>query len=340
MPAAHAALSEGRIGLDHLRLLAAANQPTRNDAFRRDESMLVGFCSSLSFPSAKAAIDYWCQRVDATGSEKEGDKRVAANRLHLSQSLDGCWFLDGRLDPLAGTIVDNELRRLVEQLRHDDERAGVVRTPAQRRAAALVRMAERSASTPEGAKSGRVLAHVFVGEDSLARLCELANGTVIAPGQLMPYLDRTAFDTLLFDGPSTVVSVTRTRTFSGAARTAVMARDRHCQHPAGCDTAADRCDVDHVIAYARGGATSQFNGRLQCPAHNRLAHLHDADAEPLPHRDLTRLDELTCRVRHHLRHRQPLAADHPTWHTIRIRARPSDWNVVHRHHRRRQSELP
>jgi hypothetical protein len=334
MPGAHAALADGRIGVDHLRLLGGANRPSRAAAYQRDEAMLVGFCAASSFLVAQQAIEYWCQRVDAAGVEAEATERGERNRVHLSQSLDGCWFLDGFLDPVAGTIVDNELHRLAEQVRLEDERAGITRTPAQRRAAALVRMAERSAAKPKGARRARVLAHVYVGEDSLVRLCELGNGAVLAPGQLVPYLDRLAFDTLLFDAPSTVVSVTHTRTFTGAVRSAVVARDRRCQHPSGCNTPAERGDVDHIVPYAAGGSTSQFNGRVQCAPHNRLAHLHGDPGEPLPHRPLSRLDELSCRVRHHLRRRDPADASDTsdtTWRTIRIRGAPTSSDQ----HRRR-----
>ncbi len=334
MPAAHAALADGRVGLDHLRILGMANQGARTTAYERDEEMLVGFCAALSFVAAKQAIDYWCQRVDAAGVEDEAAEQVAANRVHLSASLNGSWFLDGRLDPVSGAIVANELTRLTEQIRHEDERAGVTRTPAQRRAAALVRMAERSAARPKKAKKARVLLHVYAGEESLARLCELANGTVIPPGQLVPYLDRLAFDTLLFDGPSTVVSVTHTRTFTGALRTAVTARDRHCGHGSGCDVTAEQCDVDHIVPYAAGGATSQFNARLLCIPHNRLPNLHDGGVPAQPHRDITRLDEMACRVRRHLRHRDPTD---PRWHMIRIRATAADWEEIRRVRQARRS---
>ena len=65
----------------------------------------------------------------------------------------------------------------------------------------MLRMAERSAAKPKGAKKARVLLRVVVGDDSLARLCELGNGNVIAPGQLLPYLDRADIESILFDGP-------------------------------------------------------------------------------------------------------------------------------------------
>jgi hypothetical protein len=97
--------------------------------------------------------------------------------------------------------------------------------------------------------------------------------------------------------PMLVAQCRQLRTFTGALRRAVQVRDRHCQHPAGCDVPVDDCDVDHTVPYANGGPTSQFNGRLQCPTQNRDSDKHDHDATPLPARPVTRLDELRARLR-------------------------------------------
>ena len=92
------------------------------------------------------------------------------------------------------------------------------------------------------------------------------------------------YEVVLFDGPSTVVSVSNKRLFTGALRRAIEVRDRHCQHPSGCDEPADRCDVDHIVPASRGGPTSQGNGRLECKVHNRNPVKHDHGALPRPDR--------------------------------------------------------
>jgi hypothetical protein len=163
-------------------------------------------------------------------------------------------------------------------------------------------MARRSATAPAGGRPAKPLLTVLVGERSWERVCELAEGTVLTPGQLVPHLGAAELESILFDGPSTVISVSRRRTFSGAVRRAVEVRDRHCQHPSGCDVPAPDCDVDHIVPRVRGGETSQFNGRLECPTHNRHADRHDHDATPLPSRPVTRLDELRARLRWRYHH--------------------------------------
>ncbi len=229
-------------------------------------------------------------------------------------SFDGRVLLQGELDPVGGTIVQTELERLAAALHRDDKQAGITRTRSQRLAAALVMMAERSAARPNDAKRARALFRVTIGDDSVARLCELGNGTVVTPGQLVPYLDRADLESILFDGPSTIISVSRRRTFTGALREAIIARDRRCQHPSGCDEPADRCDIDHLVPYSQGGPTSQFNGDPGCPPHNRIPELRGNAPPPRPSRKITRLDQLAGRYRWHATHVPEVTGE---WYLLR-----------------------
>lgn len=157
------------------------------------------------------------------------------------------------------------------------------------------------AAMPDGALAARPLFVVHVGDGTFAELCELAIGTVITPAHLAPFLTDAAYEVVLFDGPTTVVLVSRQRSFTRALRRAIEARDRSRQHPSGCDVPADQCDVDHIIPYAAGGPTAQHNGRLECPTHNRNTDEHDHGASPLPERQVTRADEQAARHRWRLR---------------------------------------
>jgi len=103
-------------------------------------------------------------------------------------------------------------------------------------------------------------------------ICELANGTVITPGSLVPHVDRAWVERVVFDGPSRVTDVgVHRRIFGGGTRRAVQARDRQCFHPY-CDRPAEDCEIDHVEPYAAGGLTTQANGRVACDFHNRARH--------------------------------------------------------------------
>ncbi|GAA0617976.1 hypothetical protein GCM10009547_20290 [Sporichthya brevicatena] len=51
-------------------------------------------------------------------------------------------------------------------------------------------------------------------------------------------------------------------------RRAIRARDKHCRFP-GCRIPADRCELDHTIAFEIGGRTVYFNLSALCKHHHR-----------------------------------------------------------------------
>jgi hypothetical protein len=302
MSATAAALTEGRLSPDHVDLLGRADQPHRHDLFTRDEQVLVDQCAELRYSQAVRAVDYWIQRADAECDEGSAPDPSPASRLHASTTLDGTVRLDGSLDRIDGAIVTGELSRLERGQYLADQAVGITRTHSQRLAAAVVEMATRSASAPADARRPKPLFTVLLGDDSFARLCELANGSVISPEVLVPHLGVGELETLLFDGPFTVIAASTARSFTGRLRRAIEVRDRHCQHPSGCDVPAVDCDVDHIVPAGQGGVTSQFNGKLECWPHNRDACKHDHGATPAPERPVTVLDEIRARLRWRYHH--------------------------------------
>lgn len=315
MPVVVAAVMEGRLSLDHLDLLAQANTPARRARFARDEQFLIDGCVRLDFPDAVRYVRYWELRADGElggdgsdgdgggGGDGDGDDGgdgsvpLVVSRLHASRTFDDTVVIDGVLNAVDGAIVERELDRVAELFRVADKRAGVERTGSQRRAAALVEMAARSAVAPVGGRRPLPLFTVLVGERTLEWLCELSNGVVVRPKEILPFLSEALIESVLFDGPSTVISVSSKRTFTGALRRAVQVRDRRCRHPSGCEVPAERCDVDHIRPHVVDGLTSQANGRLECPPHNQIPELHDHGAVPGVEREVTRLDELRCLIR-------------------------------------------
>lgn len=303
MPATATALAEGTISPEHVDLLGAACKPHRTELFERDEAVLVAQCKALWWAESVRVVDYWTSRADAYG-EADADPaevrrldRRSQSHLHASKTLDGNVALNGLLEPIGGEIFTNELERLEHLLYLADSESGAERTSAQRRAAALVEMATRSASVPADARRPKPLFVVHVGDESARHLCELAGGTVIRPGELHGWMDDALLETFLFDGPTVVLTASQQRSFTGKLRRAIEARDRRCQHPSGCDAPATRGDIDHTIPWSEGGPTDQFNGRVECTTHNRHRDKHDHGAQPLPPRRVDRLEAARARIR-------------------------------------------
>ncbi|QQS23432.1 MAG: DUF222 domain-containing protein [Actinomycetota bacterium] len=297
-----AAIEAGRLSLDHVYLFAKARKEPCQAAFADSEQWLVDQCARLPFPDAERLVKYWRQRADAAAAEEEAERNVSANALHASATLDGTVVINGQLDAVSGAVFTNELNRLERQLLLADKAQLVVRTATQRRAAALVEMAKRSAASKTGRQ--RPLVTVLVGDETLRHMCELSNGTVITPGQAAGLVNDALVESVIFDNKTTVIAITHKRRFTGALRRAIEVRDRRCQHTSGCYQTVERCDVDHIVPYSEQGETSQFNGRLLCAFHNRHPDVSDHhQVKPQPVRPIDDLDRLRALIRWRNQHR-------------------------------------
>jgi hypothetical protein len=297
-PSCRAAFEAGTIDRDRTVELARRADSQRKqvaDAFPEAEGQLLDDAKVLSFEGLGRVLRYWESLVDQDGEEDQGEDDVQSRHLHASEILRGMVRIDGTLDPVGGAIVAGELARIEQELfdldwaaakavHGDDTRAEHLgRTPGQRRADALTEMARRSAShRPRRDASGqpRPLFSVHIGPDTANRLCELASGTVIAPGLLVPYLGEADIERIVYGPGSRVIDLSRRAPFfRGGLRRSIELRDRWCTHP-GCTKPAEDCQIDHIRPRSHGGETTQANGRVRCDTHNRWEWNHHQRRQP------------------------------------------------------------
>jgi hypothetical protein len=282
LPVVAGAWEEGSIAAPHVDLMIGLVRESTADTLARDEAMLVAQAKGLNFRHFAQTVAYWDQLADPDGTEEAAEARRARRDVYLEPSIDGMYLGKVTLDPISGSIVSGELQRIEHEMFVADwakarEETGsrpkvtdLCRTPAQRRADALVEMATRSALVGTDAPRPAPLFSVLVDWPTLSgRVCELAEGIVLAPGDLVEWLSSADLERAVM-GPKGRVDVgTTRRLFSGATRRAVELRDRECRHPF-CDVTGCRCQADHIVPWSEGGATTQENGRLLCGYHNRL----------------------------------------------------------------------
>ncbi len=283
LPAAEEAFKAGEIGSAQMGALARLSRGRCGEAVRREEKMLVDQAKHLRFSAFERCVQYFAQRADEDGAETSEMARAERREVSLVSSIGGMWFGKMTLDPISGEIVSNELERLEAELYEADRATArrelgrepllgeLLRTSGQRRADALVAMARRSAGSEEGASPAPLLTVLVDYETLHGRICEVASGTAVSPGSLVPYLDRALIERAVFRPGGRVEVAMRSRLFSGATRRAIELRDQRCVHPF-CDRPAASCQVDHIVPFDAGGLTFQENGRLLCPFHNRLAY--------------------------------------------------------------------
>jgi hypothetical protein len=281
MPVVSAAFEAGEISVAHVRRLMRCCNRRTAVLFRRDEAVLVEAARTLGFVEFCDAVDHWLLRADPDGADASEMERRERRRVSLDSTLAGMWSGSILLDPVSGEIVASELGRLEQRtfeadwaeakakLGRDPVSGELARTRDQRRADALVEMAQRSARIDAG-RAARPLFSVVVGSETLSRMCQLASGQVVAPAALVPWLEAAEVERIVFDGiPDRVISVSRKRRFTGALRRLIEVRDRRCYHHY-CDEPASGSQVDHIAPWIQGGMTEQSNGRMACGFHNRL----------------------------------------------------------------------
>ncbi|TVR28083.1 MAG: HNH endonuclease [Ilumatobacter sp.] len=277
LPATAAAVTNGEMGAEFVDLVDHASTVDLTVPFSECEPAIVKGCITSGYAESRDAINRWVDAADPDNADERAKKRFERRGLTAAGTIDGLVHLNGLLDAMGGQELLAELQRIESQL-YDDDRADdradhQVRTAQQRRADALVEMARRSAAldTAETAAGtpARVVLTVVLGLNEFERLCELADGTPLAPGELVPLLHRADVERIVFGSPDRVLSISHRRSFPAAVRRAIQIRDRRCTHPSGCDDPASWCDVDHIHEHSCGGETSEANGRLLCRTHNR-----------------------------------------------------------------------
>jgi Domain of unknown function (DUF222) len=275
MPVTTAAYEAGTISGDHVDAVGECNRKWPENDFADAESTLVDVCRMAWYPDTVKAIEYWKQGANPDGADTGAEWLREGRSASIASGWNGEIHLSAIFDPLGGETFRTALSALERELLAADRRAGTAtRTARQRRVDALVEMARRSCTTPADGLRPRPLLTILVGDQSLRHTCETARGTVIAPGALVPLLADADIERIVFDPPNRRIAVSHRRRFTAALRRAIEVRDRHCQHPSGCDVPAVDCDVDHVVPHALGGPTCLANGRLLCATHNRITANH------------------------------------------------------------------
>ncbi|OBK40495.1 hypothetical protein A5658_21155 [Mycobacterium sp. 1245111.1] len=220
-------------------------------------------------------VDAIVLRVDRDAIRR-ANKEIKDRYLNVSKSMSGiaevygnvfastAQALDRRLDALAGTVCEADPR-----------------TKAQRRAdalTALVAGADRMACTCGDAdcvqsrgrlRDRNIVIHIVAEEASVDGTGTtpgfMAGADELIPPQVIAELAKSA--TLR---PLTFPSDTEPRyTPSSGLADFVRCRDLTCRAP-GCDMPAVRCDIDHTVPHADGGATHPSNLKCLCRKHHLL----------------------------------------------------------------------
>jgi transposase-like protein len=150
------ALSEGEIGYQHASVMARTASQVGPEAVRQAEHDLLAAARAHDVRSFAHVARHFRECVDADGALDDANRDHDGSRIHLSQTLGGCWRLDGWLDAEGGALLTSALNPLMKPL-PDDRRTG-----SQRRAAALLELCRRQLDGGRLPLVGGQRPHLFV----------------------------------------------------------------------------------------------------------------------------------------------------------------------------------
>ncbi len=271
MPATREAFAAGELSEPRVRLLVSACQFAPR-VFSRDEGLLVGQARSLPARLFPQALAHWRRLADADGALAEAEQALERRRLHVSATWGGMVRLDGDLDPESGAVVITALGSLTEPRALDPQDG---RSPAQRRADALVEICRRHLDTSDRPRIGGEKPHltVTISIDQLTSpgLTDLDTGPITLETVRRLACDATLTPIVTGKSGQPLTAGHRSRVIPPAVRRLLHQRDQHCTHP-GCTIPARWCDAHHITHWAHGGPTQANNLQLLCRRHHRMAH--------------------------------------------------------------------
>jgi hypothetical protein len=266
LPVCAAAYADGLLAGGQVEAIVACLDDALAELFADYEAELVPYLAPLTPAGISRAMASWKDRVQPDGPEPEEPERS----LHLSQTLDDRWVLDGTFDAEGGSVIAAALRLATT------EATGTAGTPSGRRADAMVDICRFFLDNQRTRTGGRHRPHLNVVAE-LDAVEEGRGGRVVGgPAVDGPTLSRLLCDCSLHRvitaGRSAILDYgTATRTIPAPLWSALVIRDEHCRFP-GCDRPSNWCEGHHVVWVTHHGATELANLVLLCSRHHHRLH--------------------------------------------------------------------
>jgi hypothetical protein len=212
--------------------------------------------------------------------DREDAGRRLGRALSKTGSTAGYTEYRLRLDPEGAAVLDAAIDPLARP-RPDLGWAGDTkddpRTPATRRADALLELIGRAVAAPQGVtRTPRTRLVVTISYEALLdqlRGAGLAdNDAVLSPGTVRRLACEAQIIPMVLGGPSRVLDQGfKERYFTAAQRLALARRDHGCSFP-GCTIPPQWCEAHHIVEWSLGGPTNLSNGTLLCGRHHSIVH--------------------------------------------------------------------
>ncbi len=268
LPKTEAAFSQGNISYRHAALIARTASQLGDKFESQAETILVTAAKELDPWRLKRVTMHLRHCLEPDGVLDDANETYDRRFVHLSQTLDGIFRLDGELDAEGGAALRTALEALMGPPAEDDNR-----TATQRRADALVELARQQLDAGGLPEVAGQKPHLVVTVD-MATLRKEPGSMAAELEWSLPIPAETA-RRLACDSAITPIIDGRAdhtgRVPAGARRRALVARDRGCRITS-CDRPPAWSEPHHIKHWADGGAKTLDNLVLLCRRHHRRVH--------------------------------------------------------------------
>ena len=268
LPQTTEAFADGDITYQHASLIARTSVQLGDKMEAHAESILVNSARELDPFSLRKVTGHLRHCLQPDEVLRDANEAQEKRFLYLSQTMDGVFYLNGRLDAEGGATLQTALDAVMGPPGRDDDR-----TARQRRADAAVEMGRRLLDGGALPEVGGQKPHLVVNVDMAtltkepgSRAADLEWAQPI-PAETARRLACDSAITPIINGEADHTS----RAVAGATRRALVARDKGCWVP-GCDCPPAWTDAHHIKHWADGGPTTLDNLVLLCRRHHRMVH--------------------------------------------------------------------
>ncbi len=229
--------------------------------------------------------------VAAATDEAERHRQVHKSRFLKSWTdLDGSFNLKARITVANGALVMAALKPIQDEIFRSARKSGAHERPEAYAADALMAFCEKASNAASGLKAGadakekrssrpNAVINIRVDIDALKRghtengeVCEIAGVGPIPVATATEYLGEAFLKLLVMDGTDIRTIAHMGRALPAKLRTGIEERARVCRVPT-CDMSIG-LEIDHIVPFAEGGATSFENLVRLCKRHH-LQKTHD-----------------------------------------------------------------
>ena len=285
LPVAAAALRSGAISDQHLSVIRQSVRDlppdTAEDVPAAVEATLVDQAGHYDPVQLGKLAQRIRAHLDPDGTLLDERQAVARRELSFVPDLDGTVLLRGRLDAEGAAIVQAALSPLAAPHPADAHGVKDPRSPARRRADALVQAARMLLDAGDLPTEGGQRPHLTITipladltEESGTADLDTTGGLVTAAAARRTACDANIIPIVLGAHSEPLDIGRASYSVPQPMRRALITRDKGCAFP-GCDRPANWCAAHHIVHWANGGHTALSNLVLLCDAHHSLVHTED-----------------------------------------------------------------